>query len=138
MLDVKTILRLFITEIRFPGALFLTQPTKYWSPQTGLAFLPPAPSIKAHKTYCCHLNLVAFPLSPALILIWTTSPDFWGWIYSSVNQVVDNPSHLLHFVEDLPIRAQNLLISDEYFVKSLTCDDLDPFLSNLIPKESYR
>ncbi|KAJ9083640.1 hypothetical protein DSO57_1032711 [Entomophthora muscae] len=42
------------------------------------------------------------------------------------------------FLEDLSSRAQDLLVSGEYLVKSLTCDKLDLFLSNLIPKESHK
>ncbi|KAJ9080746.1 hypothetical protein DSO57_1021680 [Entomophthora muscae] len=69
-------------------------------------------------------------------MIWTTSPDLWGEISSPVHQVGGNASHFLHFVEDFPRRAQDLLVSGEYSVISLTCDDLDQFLSDLDPKVS--
>ncbi|KAJ9053333.1 hypothetical protein DSO57_1025227, partial [Entomophthora muscae] len=60
-----------------------------------------------------------------------------GLDFLSAHQVVENPYHLLLFVEYLPRRAQDLFVSGEYLVKSLTCDDLDPFLSDLILKESH-
>ncbi|KAJ9062465.1 hypothetical protein DSO57_1010488 [Entomophthora muscae] len=64
-----------------------------------------------------------------------TALAYGGKISSSVYQVGDNLFHLLHFVEDLPRQDQNLLVSGEYLVKSLTCNDLGPFLSDLIPTE---
>ncbi|KAJ9059178.1 hypothetical protein DSO57_1005101 [Entomophthora muscae] len=59
---------------------------------------------------------------------WTTSPDLWGQIPSSVHQVDNNLSHFLHLLEDLPRR---------YLVKSLTCDNLDLFLPDPPPGESH-
>ncbi|KAJ9078407.1 hypothetical protein DSO57_1006820 [Entomophthora muscae] len=68
-----------------------------------------------------------------MLFIWSTSPDLWDQISSSVMQVGNNTSHLLHLVEDLTCRAQDLLIPGEHLVKCLTCDDLDPFLLDLLP-----
>ncbi|KAJ9084284.1 hypothetical protein DSO57_1026067 [Entomophthora muscae] len=59
-------------------------------------------------------------------------------ISSSVLQVGDNPSHLLYLMEDLPGRAQDLLISGKKLMKSLTCDDLDLLLLDLPPRVSCR
>ncbi|KAJ9048487.1 hypothetical protein DSO57_1034683 [Entomophthora muscae] len=78
-------------------------------------------------------KFVVLTLYLFLLLIWSTSPDLLGKISSSVLRVSDNPSHLLHLDDDLPGKVQDLLISDKHLVKSLTCDDLDPFLLDLLP-----
>ncbi|KAJ9069545.1 hypothetical protein DSO57_1017519 [Entomophthora muscae] len=52
-------------------------------------------------------------------------------------QVGDNPSQLLHLAVDLPSRAQDLLTSGEYLVKSLTCENLDLFSLDLPPGASH-
>ncbi|KAJ9048033.1 hypothetical protein DSO57_1039041 [Entomophthora muscae] len=68
-----------------------------------------------------------------LLLIWSTSPDLWGQFSSSVLRVSNNTSHLLYLMEDLLGRAQDLLISGENLVKSLTYDYLDLLLLDLLP-----
>ncbi|KAJ9068649.1 hypothetical protein DSO57_1026531 [Entomophthora muscae] len=45
---------------------------------------------------------------------------------------------LLLSAPNLPNRAHELLISGEYLVKSLTCDNLDPLLLNPPPGASHR
>ncbi|KAJ9064678.1 hypothetical protein DSO57_1027882 [Entomophthora muscae] len=79
-------------------------------------------------------KFVFFTLYSDLLLIWSTSPHLWGQIFSSVLRVSNNPSHLLNLVEDLPGRAQDLIISGEHLVKSLTCNDLDLSLLDLMPR----
>ncbi|KAJ9082837.1 hypothetical protein DSO57_1000822 [Entomophthora muscae] len=64
------------------------------------------------------IKFVAFSLAPFLLLLWSTSPDLWSKISSSVQLASEVPSSLL----SLP---GNLLYSGEAVVKSLTCDDLD-------------
>ncbi|KAJ9054646.1 hypothetical protein DSO57_1011878 [Entomophthora muscae] len=81
---------------------------------------------------CCLHAVSGSPVYPFYLL------NLWEQISSSVFQVGDNPSQLLHLVEDLPDRAQDLLISDEHLVKSLTCDDLDLLLLDLPPRASHR
>ncbi|KAJ9072487.1 hypothetical protein DSO57_1027027 [Entomophthora muscae] len=91
-------------------------------------FLSPQPSIVAIKNVdsnfqACGLHYVSSPYSH---LDYFSQP--LEQISTSVHQLGNNPSHLLHLVKDLPSRAQNLLISGECLVKSLTCNNLDQFL----------
>ncbi|KAJ9086392.1 hypothetical protein DSO57_1004453 [Entomophthora muscae] len=64
------------------------------------------------------IKFVVFSLAPFLLLLWSTSPDFWAKISSSTRLVGGDPSSLLNF-------PNGLLLSGEAVVKSLTCDDLD-------------
>ncbi|KAJ9054151.1 hypothetical protein DSO57_1017626 [Entomophthora muscae] len=80
------------------------------------------------------LRSVAFTLAPVLVLIWSTFPDLLRWIASSAYQIGDNPSKLFHLWENLPSQVQGLLVGDENVVKSLTCDNIDLFSSELVLK----
>ncbi|KAJ9082402.1 hypothetical protein DSO57_1004971 [Entomophthora muscae] len=78
-------------------------------------------------------KFVIFSVSLVLLFIWSNSPDLWVQISSSVLRASNNSSNLLYFVEDLPGRVHELLIYSEHLVKSLTCDNLDPSLLDLLP-----
>ncbi|KAJ9077410.1 hypothetical protein DSO57_1017032 [Entomophthora muscae] len=69
------------------------------------------------------LKFVAFALAPVLVIIWSTSPDFWGHLSSLASYVGEDLTHLLHLLEDLPGCAQDLVATGGNLVKSLTCDD---------------
>ncbi|KAJ9071944.1 hypothetical protein DSO57_1032231 [Entomophthora muscae] len=73
------------------------------------------------------LKFATFPLAPVLVIIWTTFPDLWAQISSSVHYVGDNYTHFMQLFEDIPGRAQDLLVSRKKLVKSLTCDNLKLF-----------
>ncbi|KAJ9079810.1 hypothetical protein DSO57_1031739 [Entomophthora muscae] len=70
------------------------------------------------------VKFVVFYLAPALLLIWSTSPDFWTQISFSICVVGDDPSRILHF-------SKNLLSSGETLVKSLKCDNLVLYFPDL-------
>ncbi|KAJ9057960.1 hypothetical protein DSO57_1017611 [Entomophthora muscae] len=64
-----------------------------------------------------------FTCAPFVMLLWTTSPNLWAHISSSVSLMGDNPSILLHLPGEL-------FISGEAVVKSLACDDLDLYVND--------
>ncbi|KAJ9062354.1 hypothetical protein DSO57_1011705 [Entomophthora muscae] len=70
-------------------------------------------------------KFVAFTLAPALVMIWTTSPDLWSCVPHLFHHVGTNPSQLMHMFENLPGRAQGILTTSENVVRSLTCNDLE-------------
>ncbi|KAJ9077831.1 hypothetical protein DSO57_1012869 [Entomophthora muscae] len=71
------------------------------------------------------IKFVVFALAPALVVIWTNSPDLWSCISYKFNHVRSNPTQFMHILEDFPGRAQEILITSENVVRSLTCDDLE-------------
>ncbi|KAJ9065174.1 hypothetical protein DSO57_1022475 [Entomophthora muscae] len=58
-------------------------------------------------------------------MTWNTSPDLWGQISSLAHYVGGNPAHLLHLLEDLPVKSQDLYVTGTNLFKSLTCDKLE-------------
>ncbi|KAJ9049882.1 hypothetical protein DSO57_1020035 [Entomophthora muscae] len=58
-------------------------------------------------------------------LTWSTSPELWTCIPSSAYLVDKNPSQLLYLLDDLSRKANDLLLTDENLVHSLTCDDVE-------------
>ncbi|KAJ9078723.1 hypothetical protein DSO57_1003583 [Entomophthora muscae] len=79
------------------------------------------------------LKLVVFSLAPVLVFIWSTSPNLWGYILSLAILVGNDPSRVLHLLEDLPGRDNDLLSTGETLVKILTCDDLNFYYPDLSP-----
>ncbi|KAJ9084870.1 hypothetical protein DSO57_1019648 [Entomophthora muscae] len=70
-------------------------------------------------------KFVIFTLAPALFLIWSTSPELWTCISSLAYLAVENPSSLLHLLDNLPGKASNLLFTGETLVFSLTCGNVN-------------
>ncbi|KAJ9066108.1 hypothetical protein DSO57_1012743 [Entomophthora muscae] len=64
------------------------------------------------------VKFVVFSLAPFLLLLWSTSSDFWGEISSSAWLVGKDPSSLWGL-------SSGLLFSGGAVVKRLTCNDLD-------------
>ncbi|KAJ9054088.1 hypothetical protein DSO57_1018214 [Entomophthora muscae] len=79
------------------------------------------------------LKFVAFTLAPALMMIWTTSPDLWSHVSHSFHHVGSNPSRFVHMFEDLPGRDQDILVTSENIVRSLICDDLEFYALKPVP-----
>ncbi|KAJ9070749.1 hypothetical protein DSO57_1004666 [Entomophthora muscae] len=123
------------------GALCMSLSSRKHPSLSGLTLLPPAPSFQAHKLTLAILNARVNLKVCSLHLVSCSTPnsdhftrplrsDLLLWASSQGQSL-----HPLHFVEDLPSRVHNLLVSGECLVKNLTWDGLDPFLSNQIPKE---
>ncbi|KAJ9069454.1 hypothetical protein DSO57_1018374 [Entomophthora muscae] len=70
-------------------------------------------------------KFVVFTLAPALVMIWSTSPDLWGNISHSFHSIGANPNQFLHIFEDIPRRAQYILTTNENIVRCLVCDELE-------------
>ncbi|KAJ9062251.1 hypothetical protein DSO57_1012699 [Entomophthora muscae] len=70
-------------------------------------------------------KFVVYTLAPALVILWSTSPDLWGRISHSFHRVGANPNQFLHIFEDIPGRAQDILTTSENVVRSLACNDLE-------------
>ncbi|KAJ9055141.1 hypothetical protein DSO57_1007365 [Entomophthora muscae] len=70
-------------------------------------------------------KFVVFTLAPALFLIWSTLLELWTFISSSAFLKVENPSHLLHLLDNLHGKAIGLLSTGETLICSLTCDDVE-------------
>ncbi|KAJ9077685.1 hypothetical protein DSO57_1014307 [Entomophthora muscae] len=86
-------------------------------------------------------KFVVFTLAPVLVFILTTSPYLWGQIFSSAHYTGDNPTHFLYLLNNLPGRAQDLLVTEDYLFNSLTCDDLellspDSEIADLVEKDN--
>ncbi|KAJ9053955.1 hypothetical protein DSO57_1019306 [Entomophthora muscae] len=71
------------------------------------------------------VKFVAFTLEPALVMIWSTSPDLWSWITHYFHYIGANPNQFMYTFEDIPGWAPDMLIISENIVRSLTCDDLE-------------
>ncbi|KAJ9055794.1 hypothetical protein DSO57_1039515 [Entomophthora muscae] len=79
------------------------------------------------------VKFVAFTLAPALLMIWSTSPDLWGRIANSFLHVGSNPDQLLNMFEDIPAHTQGIYTTSENVVRSLTCNDLDLPTAKTVP-----
>ncbi|KAJ9077122.1 hypothetical protein DSO57_1019703 [Entomophthora muscae] len=66
-------------------------------------------------------------LAPSL----TISINLWTQISSFACLAGNNPTSLLHLLDELPGKTTGLLFSEEILVKSLTCNNLDYYLPNL-------
>ncbi|KAJ9053242.1 hypothetical protein DSO57_1026188 [Entomophthora muscae] len=64
------------------------------------------------------IKFVVFSLAPFVLLLWSTLPELWARIFSSVQFVGEDLFSLLNV-------PSGLLLSGEAVVKILTCDDLD-------------
>ncbi|KAJ9079719.1 hypothetical protein DSO57_1032585 [Entomophthora muscae] len=78
-------------------------------------------------------KFVAFTLAPALLMIWSTSPDLWGSITDSFLRVGANLDYLLNMFDNIPAHAQGLYTTSENVVRSLTCKDLDLSTAKAVP-----
>ncbi|KAJ9066662.1 hypothetical protein DSO57_1007467 [Entomophthora muscae] len=67
------------------------------------------------------VKFALFALAPALLLIWSTSPELWVHIPSSL-------CLRLYLFDDFSDRSKNLLSTGENFVRSLTCGNMKFFL----------
>ncbi|KAJ9072675.1 hypothetical protein DSO57_1024929 [Entomophthora muscae] len=84
---------------------------------------------KLSRMLASFLKFVAFTLAPALVLVWTTSPELWSCVSHSLHLVGSDPSHFIHVFDNFPGWTQVILATIENIVRSLTCDDLKlPFL----------
>ncbi|KAJ9061029.1 hypothetical protein DSO57_1024785 [Entomophthora muscae] len=74
-------------------------------------------------------------------MIWSTSSNLWRCISSSDHHAGDNPIQLLQWLEDPLARAQDLCVTGENLVKSLTCNNIElsfPEPDSVVPrKEAY-
>ncbi|KAJ9081891.1 hypothetical protein DSO57_1010101 [Entomophthora muscae] len=77
------------------------------------------------------LNFVTFTLAPALVMIWTTSPELQRHISYSFYHVGSNPTQFMHMFKDIPGCSQDILVTSENLARSLICNDLE--LSALQP-----
>ncbi|KAJ9084866.1 hypothetical protein DSO57_1019644 [Entomophthora muscae] len=70
-------------------------------------------------------RFVVFTVAPALFLVWSTSPKLCTLILPSIYLAVENPSHLLHLLNNLPGKSRNLFFTGETMVCSLICDNME-------------
>ncbi|KAJ9055057.1 hypothetical protein DSO57_1008095 [Entomophthora muscae] len=68
-------------------------------------------------------------LGTGIVIYLDHLPNLWDHLSFLAHFVGGNPSRILHFLDDLPGKASNFLLSGEILVKSLTCDDLELYSS---------
>ncbi|KAJ9080930.1 hypothetical protein DSO57_1019739 [Entomophthora muscae] len=71
------------------------------------------------------VKFVVYTLAPALVLIWCTTQDLWGFISHSIHHVGANPYQFINLLENFPKRAQDIFATSENVVRSMTCDNLE-------------
>ncbi|KAJ9079050.1 hypothetical protein DSO57_1039550 [Entomophthora muscae] len=79
------------------------------------------------------LKFVAFTLAPALVMIWTTSPDVWSCVSYKFHHVGSNPSKFVHMFGDLLGQAQDTLFTSENVVRRLNCNNFELSVLEPVP-----
>ncbi|KAJ9061085.1 hypothetical protein DSO57_1024091 [Entomophthora muscae] len=119
---VHSLWLLLLLKLRPPSSSFITD----------FEFLSCPPS-KRKPMLDPFVKFVVFTLAPALVMIWSMSPDLWTCISHSFYHVGSNPSQFLHMFEDISGQAQEILVTSENVVKSLTCNNLELSAIELVP-----
>ncbi|KAJ9089037.1 hypothetical protein DSO57_1016977 [Entomophthora muscae] len=79
--------------------------------------------LEMQKVLAPVVKIMVFSLAPALLLIWSTSPDLWGKIYLSAFLMKGNPTQVLHLPNILPGKATELLLTGKTLVQISTCNN---------------
>ncbi|KAJ9051146.1 hypothetical protein DSO57_1007297 [Entomophthora muscae] len=75
-----------------------------------------------------------FSVLPVLLFLCSTSKDVWKGMTVSMTSVKEDPSSILHILDDLPVKACDALMSDGVFLQSLVPNKKDYLLTQeLVP-----